>query len=391
VSTAPRIVALVVAAGTGVRVGGEIPKQYRRVGGKPLLCHSIDALMSHPAIHAVQVVIHPDHENFYADAIGNRVLPTVHGGAARADSVREGLTALASLLPDYVLIHDAARPFLSHAVIDRLIAALAPDVGVIPALGVHDTVRRTDGNVWSEVPRDGLFRIQTPQAFPYAALCEAYATIADAPTDEAAVWLACGHTLRYVDGDESLRKVTTANDINWAASTFTKAPASTRSVVGMGFDVHELMPSGNKGVMRIGGIDIPSTHTLHGHSDADVVLHAIVDALLGTIADGDIGQHFPPLDARWKGADSGVFIRETVKKIHAQGGTIQHVDVTIICEAPKMSPHRDAMRARIAELLELPLQHISVKATTTERLGFTGRGEGIAAQAVATVSLLEGT
>ncbi len=390
-STAPRIVALVVAAGTGVRVGGEIPKQYRRVGGKPLLCHSIDALMSHPAIHAVQVVIHPDHENFYADAIGNRVLPTVHGGAARADSVREGLTALASLLPDYVLIHDAARPFLSHAVIDRLIAALAPDVGVIPALGVHDTVRRTDGNVWSEVPRDGLFRIQTPQAFPYAALCEAYATIADAPTDEAAVWLACGHTLRYVDGDESLRKVTTANDINWAASTFTKAPASTRSVVGMGFDVHELMPSGNKGVMRIGGIDIPSTHTLHGHSDADVVLHAIVDALLGTIADGDIGQHFPPLDARWKGADSGVFIRETVKKIHAQGGTIQHVDVTIICEAPKMSPHRDAMRARIAELLELPLQHISVKATTTERLGFTGRGEGIAAQAVATVSLLEGT
>ena len=386
-SPSPRIVALVVAAGTGVRVGGAQPKQYQRVGGKPLLCHSIDALISHPAIHTVQVIIHPDHETLYANAVGTHALPPIHGGAARADSVRAGLHAFAGLSPDYVLIHDAARPFLSHAVIDRLIGALATDVGVVPSLTVHDTTRRITDGLWSEVSRDGLLRIQTPQAFPYAMLVDAYTKITDAPTDEAAVWLANGNTLRYVDGDKNLRKVTTADDMNWAASTLMKATPPTRTAVGMGFDVHELMPSGNKGVMRIGGIDIQSTHTLHGHSDADVVLHAIVDALLGTIADGDIGQHFPPGDERWKGADSSVFVTETLHKIHARGGIIQHIDLTIICEAPKMSPHRDAMRERIAALLELPLGHVSVKATTTEQLGFTGRGEGIAAQAVATVSL----
>ena len=382
----PNIAALVVAAGTGVRAGGECPKQYQRIGGKPLLRYAVDALTSHPSIHAVQVVIHPDHETFYTDAIGSHTLPPIHGGAARADSVRAGLHALAALAPDYVFVHDAARPFLSHTVIDRLIAALAPTVGVVPALRVHDTVRRIDAGNWSEVSRDGLLRIQTPQVFPYAALCEAYQTTLISPTDEAAVWLASGHTLHYVEGDESLRKVTTPDDIAWATA---HTAGSRRTAIGMGFDVHALIPSGDHGVMRIGGIDIPCAQTLHGHSDADVVLHAIVDALLGAIAQGDIGQHFPPGDDRWKGADSAVFVRETLKKIRACGGIIQHLDVTVICEAPKMSPHRDAMRARIAELLELPLSHVSVKATTTERLGFTGRGEGIAAQAVATVSLPE--
>ena len=383
-----RIFALIVAAGSGVRAGAGTPKQYRTVGGKPMLRHSVQALASHPAIAGVQVVIHPSHADDYTKAVdGMALLPVVHGGAERADSVRAGLAALAPHTPDYVLIHDAARPFLSHAIIDAIIQKLSPDHAVIPALAVVDTVRRLEGNGWSEVSRDGLFRVQTPQAFPFEALKNMAATNAT-PTDEAALWLAAGHQLVYVEGDENLRKVTTVADMAWTEEKI-RLTCKVRSVVGMGYDVHALVPAGDAGVIRLGGIDIAHSHKLLGHSDADVVLHAVVDALLGALAEGDIGAHFPPSDARWKGADSKVFIEEARSRVAARGGVIQHLDITIIGERPKISPQRDAMRTAIAGMLRLPLTRVSVKATTSEKLGFTGREEGLACQAVATLTLPE--
>ncbi len=385
----PRIHALVVAAGIGKRVGGSVPKQYVPVAGQKLLIFSLKSLFSHPNIGGVQVVIHPDHAELYADATRDLKLPPpIHGGAERSDSVRAGLAALAADAPDYVLIHDAARPFLSRRILDDLIAQLSPDAAVIPALPVADTVRRFEGQNWQEISRDGLLRIQTPQAFPYRTLCKIMGVGgASAPvtaTDEAALWLAAGLPLRYVQGDEDLRKVTNAADIAWAEN---HARTATRLAVGMGYDVHALIPAGPENTIRLGGIAISHTHQLDGHSDADVVLHAIVDALLGTIAAGDIGSFFPPTDARWKGANSAIFIEEARAQVASRGGVIEHLDVTIIGEEPKISPHREAMRASIAGLLKLPLSHVSIKATTTEKLGFTGRKEGLAAQATATVSL----
>lgn len=396
-TTDSRIFALIVAAGSGSRAGGDVPKQYARVGGKALLRYSIEALASHPRIAGVQVVIHREHEALYREAIAPRtthdsrltkLLPPVLGGAERSDSVLAGLEALAPHAPDYVLIHDAARPFLRQEMITEILTKLAPDTAIVPAIAVPDTVRRLEDGAWSDVARAGLMRIQTPQAFAFETLKKIYATGA-ASTDDAAIWLAAGLKLAYVPGDEELRKVTNADDLCWAEQKAQQKNAPTRSVVGMGFDVHALMPAGENHVIRLGGIDIAHDHKLHGHSDADVVLHAIVDALLGTIGAGDIGTHFPPSDARWKGADSATFIEEARAQVAARGGVISHLDVTIIGERPHIAPHRDAMRARIAALLKLPITRVSVKATTTEKLGFTGRGEGIAAQAVATVSLPE--
>jgi 2-C-methyl-D-erythritol 4-phosphate cytidylyltransferase / 2-C-methyl-D-erythritol 2,4-cyclodiphosphate synthase len=377
-----------------------------------MLRYSVEALALRPAIAAVQVVIHPDHENLYAAAtrgLGAKLLPPIHGGAERADSVRAGLLALAKHNPDYVLIHDAARPFLSQAIIGSLIIELAPDVAVLPALAIADTVRRFEGGKWLEVSRKALMRMQTPQCFPFDALRAVIeggiapyasltpsasgsrealrmpdATITQNPTDEAAIWLAAGRQLKYVEGDEELRKVTTAEDIAWANH---HVAATRRVAIGMGYDVHALMPAGEKHSIRLGGIEIPNAHMLHGHSDADVVLHAVVDALLGSISAGDIGSHFPPNDAKWKGANSAIFIEEARMQVAMRGGMISHLDITIIGEQPKISPHRDAMRAAIASMLHLPLSHVSVKATTTEKLGFTGREEGIACHAIATVSL----
>jgi len=348
----PRIAALIVAAGTGSRVGGAVPKQYQAIGGKPLLRYSAEALAARPAIRGVQVVIHADHQALYAAATeGLRLLPPVIGGAQRADSVRAGLAALAPLQPDYVMIHDAARPFLTQAMIAALMIELTPEEAVLPALAVADTVRRFEGGKWHEVSRSALMRMQTPQVFPFGALTELMETDSTNSTDEAAVWLAAGRTLRYVEGDEDLRKVTTAADMIWAE----QHRASTRRIaIGMGYDVHALVPSGDAGVIRLGGIDIANAHALHGHSDADVVLHAIVDALLGSIAAGDIGSHFPPSDARWKGANSAIFVEEARAQVAARGGMISHLDITIIGEQPKISPHRDAMRAAIAGLLQLP-------------------------------------
>lgn len=412
-TSTPRIFTLIVAAGVGRRAGGELPKQYAPIGGNPMLAHSVTAFATHPAMAGVMVVIHAGHEGYYAESISSlsprfhngvyltsslqedgprheagvtgesKLLPAVIGGAERNDSVRAGLAALAQHKPDYVLIHDAARPFLSHGMIDRIIDALTPETGVVPALAVADTVRRLDGQHWGDIPRDGLMRIQTPQAFPFAKLREVVTGHRSpaTPTDDAAIWLAAGNKLAYVAGDEDLRKVTTAEDIHWANSRAT----SCRTAVGLGYDVHALVPG--EGVIRLGGIDIAHDKKLDGHSDADVVLHAIVDALLGTIAAGDIGSHFPPTDARWKGANSAIFLEEARAQVAARGGEISHLDITIIGEKPKISSQREAMRTSIASMLHLPLSRVSVKATTTEKLGFEGREEGIACHAIATVSL----
>jgi 2-C-methyl-D-erythritol 4-phosphate cytidylyltransferase/2-C-methyl-D-erythritol 2,4-cyclodiphosphate synthase len=380
-----RIAALIVAAGTGTRAGEGAPKQYRPIGGKALLRYSVQALLNHPAICTVRVVIHPDHADHYAAAVdGLRLGAPVFGGATRQQSVANGLRALAADKPDYVLVHDAARPFLTGALIDRILEKLSPTTAVVPTLAVADTIRRLEAGQWADVARDGLLRIQTPQAFPYENLCRLHEGAVADHTDDAALWLAARHHLEYVDGDEELRKVTTADDIAWANA---KASMHRRIAVGTGFDVHELMPAGEKHRMRIGGIDISHDHKTHGHSDADVALHALVDAMLGALGAGDIGAHFSPTDAQWKGADSAIFVAEALRLVRQRGGIIQHVDITIIAEQPKIGPHRDAIRTRIGELLAVPLSHVSVKATTTEGLGFTGRSEGIAAQAAVTLSL----
>lgn len=387
--TQPTIYALIVAAGTGTRVGGEIPKQYHELAGKPLLQYSAETLAHHQAIAGVQVVIHPKHQAYY-NPVREKVtmLPTTFGGAERSESVAAGLEALAPFMPDYVLIHDAARPFLPSATIDALIAAATPETGIIPVIPVVDTVRRLEDGIWSEMDRTGIMRIQTPQMFPFETLRQIYASGVSGATDDAALWLAAGHTLTYVQGAEELRKVTTLDDVLWAEKHATQT-RRMRTAVGMGFDVHALIPAGDVGIIRLGGVDIESAHKLHGHSDADVVLHAIVDALLGTVAEGDIGSHFPPTDERWKGADSKIFIEEARARVLAHGGVIEHIDVTIIGERPKISPYRELIRVTVAHLLHLPLSRVSIKATTTEKLGFTGREEGLATQVVATVSLPE--
>ncbi len=367
-----RTVALIVAAGSGSRAGGEVPKQYREMAGKALLAHAIDHL-SHPRIDAVQVVIGGGQEAAYAEAVGDRALSSpVIGGATRRESVANGLAALGDA--EIVLIHDAARPFLRPTVIDRLLDALASHDGAIPALPIVDTLTTRDGEA---VDRDALVRVQTPQAFRLDAIRAAHAAWAGAePTDDAQVARAAGLDVVLVEGDPALEKLT------WEAD-FARAEASrllTRT--GAGFDVHAFGPGDH---VWLGGVRIPHERGLKGHSDADVALHALTDALLGAIAAGDIGDHFPPSDPQWKGAPSSLFLEHARDLVAAAGGRIVHVDLSIICEAPRIGPHRDAMRQLIAGLLRLPVTRISVKATTTERLGFTGRGEGIAAQAVATV------
>jgi len=371
-----RTMALVVAAGSGSRAGGAVPKQYRPIAGKALLAHALDHL-SHPRIDAIQVVIGEGQEEAYRAAIGGRSLPApVFGGATRRQSVRSGLAALAGA--DRVLIHDAARPFLPGAVIDRLLDSLDVHDGAVPALPVIDTLARRDGEA---VARDDLMRVQTPQAFRFEAIRRAHDVwLGGEATDDAQVARAAGFDVIMVEGDPALDKLTHEADFARAEAMWL-APR-----VGMGFDVHALA-AGEE--LRLGGLHIPHDKGLRGHSDADVVLHAITDAILGALGAGDIGDHFPPSEPRWRGAASSLFVEHARELVETAGGRIEHVDVTIICEAPKIGPHRDAMRARIAGLLRLPVARVSVKATTTERLGFTGRGEGIAAQAVATLRLPE--
>ena len=377
-SDKPKVTALIVAAGSGSRMGGELPKQYRLLAGKSVLAHAVDALASHPRIDAVRVVIGAGQAEFAATALAHRdVGSLITGGAERADSVRAGLTAIGDGI---VLVHDAARPFCPPAVIDRLLDALDNHDGAVPALPIADTLAQARGPIDAMVDRNGLVRIQTPQAFHVEDLLYAYDEAKRrAPTDESTVMVEAGLKVATVEGDPMLDKLTTAQDFDRAEAALA-ARLITRT--GQGFDVHAFS---GEGPIMLGGIAVPHERGLAGHSDADVALHSITDALLGAAALGDIGDHFPPSDPQWKGAASDRFLAHAAGLIRSAGGMIDHVDCTIICEAPKVGPHRAAMRARIAEILALSVDRVSIKATTTERLGFTGRGEGMAAQATATI------
>ena len=382
---AMRTHAIIVAAGAGLRAGGGVPKQYRAVAGQPLLRHAVERLLGHSAITGVSVVINPECRALYDAAMAGLTLPEpIAGGATRQESVLAGLESLAADPPDIVLVHDAARAFVPDAVIDALVAAFA-DAGVdgaCPALPQVDSLRRgEEGRFSGSVDRDALWRVQTPQAFRYAALLAAHRVAASGATDEVAIALAAGLRVAITPGDERAFKVTEPADF---AKAETMTTYSSRAA--SGFDVHKFGPGDH---VWLCGVKVPHDHGLIGHSDADVGLHALTDALLGTIAAGDIGDHFPPSDERWRGAASDQFLAHAATLVRERGGLIDHVDVTLICERPKVGPHREAMRARIAAILGLGIDRVSVKATTTEKLGFTGRQEGIAAQAMASVRLPE--
>jgi len=389
------VAALIVAAGRGARAAADSlqPKQYCPIGGAPMLSHTLSAFAAHSGIGDILVVIHPEDVPLYSEAsaaFAGRLLTPVSGGARRQDSVRAGLEALAEKRPDLILIHDAARPFVDAALISRVIAELGEHAGALPGLPVNDTLKREEkGRVTGTVSRDGLWRAQTPQGFKFDAILAAHRAAAQDPTldftDDAAVAEWFGLDVALVEGSEHNRKLTTAEDLRIADEMMRResgAPGTVR--VGSGYDVHALGPGD---AVILCGVRIPHEKSLVGHSDADVGLHALTDALLGTIADGDIGTHFPPSDDRWKGAGSKIFIKAAADKIEAQGGTIVHVDVTLLCEAPRIGPYREAMRGAMADILGIDKSQVSVKATTNEGLGFVGRGEGIAAMATATVRI----
>lgn len=387
-----RTTALIVAAGSGSRMGGS-PKQFRRLGGQPVVRHSYTRLGAHTGVDRVLVVVGTGQEAMLAEALGD--VAHVIGGATRRESVRRGLEWIAANGgADRVLIHDAARPRLPDRVIDDLLTALDHAPGAVPVLPVADTLvegelrgdrPRRVATVGTMVDREKLFRVQTPQAFDFAAILAAHRAWPDGEevTDDAQILRRSGHVVAAVLGDASLEKLTQPDDFARAEARWGEI---MRARTATGFDVHRL-ETGEE--LWLGGVLIPHDKGLSGHSDADVALHAITDALLGTIAAGDIGTHFPPSDPQWRGADSAQFLEHAAKLIANRGGVIDFVDLTLICETPRIGPHRAAMRERIAALLRLPSGRISIKATTTERLGFTGRGEGIAAQAVATVRVPE--
>ncbi len=372
---AKRIVALLVAAGSGTRAGSAVPKQFAIVAGRPMIAHAYAALASHPAI-AETIVVAGDGQQSLVEAALGRVT-TIVGGRTRRESVANGLRTVGDAT--HVLVHDAARPFLPASVIDALVSALATHEAAIPVQPVADTLARGSDLLGDVVPRADLNRVQTPQAFAVETLRAAHAAwrADEEATDDAQMVRRLGVGVALVQGSAMLDKVTYPEDF---AAADARAAYETRTA--MGFDVHRL-ETGEE--LWLGGVLIPHDKGLSGHSDADVALHALTDALLGTIAAGDIGTHFPPSDPQWKGADSAQFLQHAAKLIADKHGRIDFVDLTIMCEAPKIGPHRAAMTARIADLLGLTIDRVSVKATTTERLGFTGRGEGIAAQAVATV------
>ncbi len=379
--------ALVLAGGGGVRFGAEVPKQYLDLAGSAVLRHSVEALIGHPAIAAVRCVIRAqDRDSHDAALSGLGVLEAVEGGTSRQDSARLGLESLADMAPATVLIHDAARPFVDGATIDRTLAALGECPAALPAVPLSDTLKRLDGdsgNVAATVERAGLWRAQTPQGFRYPEILAAHRALAgEELTDDAAVAERAGLAVAVVMGSENNMKITTADDLERARRMLMADASETR--VGTGFDVHRFGPGGE---IMLCGVAVASDRGLDGHSDADVALHAVTDALLGAVAEGDIGMHFPPSDPRWRDAASDIFVRHAAGLVRAKGGEIAHVDVTIICEQPRIGPHREAMAARLAEILEIEPARVSIKATTTEGLGFTGRGEGIAAQAAATIRL----
>jgi 2-C-methyl-D-erythritol 4-phosphate cytidylyltransferase / 2-C-methyl-D-erythritol 2,4-cyclodiphosphate synthase len=380
------LIALVVAAGRGTRLGGETPKQYLKVAGKPIIRYSLEALARHSGVDRVRVVYNPADRDLYDAAVtGLDLLPPVAGGAARQDSVRLGLESLEATAPDNVLIHDAARPFIGPSLISGVVGSLDRWRAAVPAIPIPDTVKRVPRLkiVRETLDRNQLFRAQTPQGFRYADILAAhrYAVGLDLPDDAAAAERA-GMVVKLTTGDPFNFKVTTMADLAEAERRFLFSLGDAR--VGQGFDAHAFGPGDH---VWLCGVKIPHDHGLIGHSDADVGLHALTDAILGAIGAGDIGMHFPPSDPEWRGAASDRFLRHAVGLVRERQGWIANVDVTLICERPKIGPYRDAMVQRIAAVADIEPGRVSVKATTTDGMGFTGRGEGIAAQAVATVRL----
>ncbi|MEM9677572.1 MAG: bifunctional 2-C-methyl-D-erythritol 4-phosphate cytidylyltransferase/2-C-methyl-D-erythritol 2,4-cyclodiphosphate synthase [Pseudomonadota bacterium] len=402
--------AIIVAAGRGYRASAGAsdnasanigPKQYQLLNGKAVLAHTTQVFLDHPAISGVTVVIHADDGDLYADAMKDvldhaNLLPTVTGGATRQASVCNGLEAIADIQPATVLIHDAARPFIDADTISRVVCALEQSTAALPARAVADTLKRgdADGLVSDTIDRAGLYAAQTPQGFAFDPILQAHRDAALRSdiefTDDSALAEWAGHAVALVEGGARNSKITTADDLKEAKRTMTQGMIETSIAaipdirVGHGYDTHQQVAGDH---VWLCGLRIDHTHGLSGHSDADVGLHALTDALLSTIADGDIGSHFPPSDPRWKGARSDVFLRHAVSRVAQAGGTITHMDVTLICEAPKIGPHRDAMRAAISDISGVDVGRIAVKATTNEQIGFVGRGEGIVALATATVVL----
>ena len=377
----PRTAILIVAAGKGERAGGNIPKQYAPLLGQPMLRRAVEAFGDLRDTF-IQVVIGPCQEAQYRSATADLELPLpVMGGATRQESVRRGLEALVDAAADFVLIHDAARPLVSPRLIDGVIAALKVGAdAAIPLLPVADTLRKQENGKWITVPREDLLRAQTPQGFRFAAILKAHRDhAAREVTDDMALAEMAGLKIVAVPGEETNMKVTNAEDFAMAEALLSARLGDART--GSGYDVHRFVPGDH---VWLCGVKIPHDHGLEGHSDADAGLHALTDAILGAIGEGDIGLHFPPTDEYWRGAPSWKFLDHAAGLVRGKGGAIVHCDVTIICERPKLSPHREEMRARIAEILGLDISRISVKATTTEGLGFTGRREGLAAQAIAT-------
>jgi 2-C-methyl-D-erythritol 4-phosphate cytidylyltransferase/2-C-methyl-D-erythritol 2,4-cyclodiphosphate synthase len=387
---AAKVAAVVVAAGRGYRAGGDMPKQYRDIAGEPVIRPTLTAFLGHPLIDAVQPVIHPDDESAFRAATAGfgDLLPPVPGGATRQASVRAGLAALRAAAPEFVLIHDAARPFLSGDLITRAIAAAKQHGAAVPAVAITDTVKKVDEQdmVSETLDRSRLRTVQTPQAFAYDLIVALHNRAAAAGredfTDDAALAEWAGHRVNVFAGETTNVKLTTNDDFERAEMLRMAALADVRT--GNGFDVHAF---GDGDHVMLAGVRIPHTRGVTGHSDADVALHALVDAILGALAEGDIGVHFPPSDPQWRGASSDRFLAFACERVRARSGMIAHLDVTVVCEAPRVGPHRDAMRARIAAIAGIPIGRVAIKATTSEKMGFTGRSEGLVAMATATVRL----
>lgn len=379
--------AIIVAAGRGQRVGGEIPKQYLEINGVSILRHTINVFLNSKNIDYIQVVIHPDDQNLYDNAIYGLNLPhAVMGGDTRQQSVLNGLLAAREINPKNVFIHDAARPFVSERLIKELAENVEISGAVIPALKVSDTIKyMTDDFINNTIDRNYLYRAQTPQVFDYETILKAHETSKDRElTDDSAIAEQNGIKVNVILGSEDNFKITTEEDLRKAEMMTGKNYTDVR--IGYGIDVHAFEEGDS---VILGGLKIPYNKKLKGHSDADVALHAITDAILGAMAMGDIGEQFPPSDDKWKGASSDIFLKHAAKLVDEADGVIANIDLTIICEAPKIGPHRDLIRDRISEIVDLDIARISVKATTTEKLGFTGKGEGIMAQAIATIRLPE--
>jgi 2-C-methyl-D-erythritol 4-phosphate cytidylyltransferase / 2-C-methyl-D-erythritol 2,4-cyclodiphosphate synthase len=384
------VAAVIVAAGRGERAGADVPKQYRPIGGEPMIRATLRAFLVHPRIDFVQPVINPNDRDTYHHAIAGLedLLPPVAGGVTRQASVRAGLEALASRRPGLVLIHDAARPFVSGALIDRAISAGRTCGAAVPGIALADTVKSIDESaiVTETLDRSRLRTVQTPQAFTFNLILEAHrravAAQRESFTDDAALAEWAGQRVSVFEGEADNLKVTTSDDFARAEMTRLAALSDVRT--GNGFDVHAFAEGDH---LMLAGIRITHSRGVTGHSDADVALHALVDAILGALAEGDIGAHFPPSDPQWKGAASDRFLAFACERVRKRGGAIAHLDVTVVCETPRISPHRDAMRARIADIANVAIDRVAVKATTSEKLGFAGRGEGIFAMATATIRL----